>query len=211
MRFSAPPRATDVRCDEMEGKLRDFIRRHVVITQNSTQPGTFHPYLLVARSAGSPVARALVSIGAEIAAAGVSVRAIFATLKTEPIDEVWSVAGPATAFGRDVRLAKNPRLADAHEQLVLGPATCWFGDCMRRLPPKRDAFESFVDQCEATTRLARISFERLWLASEPLLIAAPRPASAFPNEPHHDDAIQPEVVPPAQPEGKRRPAASTRT
>jgi hypothetical protein len=35
--------------------------------------------------------------------------------------------------------ARHPRLVEAHEQLVLGPETCWIGDCMQRDPAKCDA------------------------------------------------------------------------
>jgi len=64
---------------------------------------------------------------------------------------------------------------EAHEQLVLGPETCWIGDCMRRDPAKCDAYESYVEGCGEAAGCAAVSFERLWLASQPLVSqAAPR-------------------------------------
>jgi len=69
----------------------------------------------------------------------------------------------------EIRWACNPRLLDAHEELVVGPLTSWTGDCMRRDPNKRDAYESFNSGCAEAAGWARISFDRLWQASEPLL------------------------------------------
>ena len=75
----------------------------------------------------------------------------------------------------EVRWARNPRLMEAHEQLVLGPETCWIGDSMRREPTKCDAYEAYVDSCLKTTATVVTSFERLWRTCEPLLSRLPMP------------------------------------
>lgn len=73
----------------------------------------------------------------------------------------------------DVRWARRPRLVEAHEQLVLGPTVCWIGDCMRRDPAKCDAFETYVEGCGEAAGCAAVSFERLWIVSEPVRRIAP--------------------------------------
>ena len=74
----------------------------------------------------------------------------------------------AGAVDCEVRWARDPRLIEVHEQLVLGPRTCWTGDSMRRDPAKCDALETFIDDCAESAGTATASFERLWTASEPL-------------------------------------------
>ena len=68
----------------------------------------------------------------------------------------------------EVRGARRPRLVEAHEQLVMSPTVCWIGDCMRRDPAKCDAFENFVEDCGEAAGCAAVSFERLWVISEPV-------------------------------------------
>lgn len=128
---------------------------------------------LVARSAESPVARALAALNSELVSRGVLIRAIFSQLESEKTSAGWTVAGPEIGFHRELRWAKNPRLADAHEQLVLGPERCWVGDCMRRDPSRRDAYEQYVAADARTAATIATSFERLWGASVPLLIRTP--------------------------------------
>ena len=69
----------------------------------------------------------------------------------------------------------NPRLADAHEQLVINDAACWVGDCMRRDPSKRDAFECYAPAHPEASRTAAVSFARLWGACEPVTLRSTRP------------------------------------
>jgi hypothetical protein len=95
-----------------------------------------------------------------------SARLILAQVDREPLPEDW---GRGVAFTHEIRWARHPRLVEAHEQLVLGPETCWIGDCMRRDPAKCDAYESYVEGCGEAAGCAAVSFERLWGASEPLV------------------------------------------
>jgi hypothetical protein len=73
----------------------------------------------------------------------------------------------------EVRVARNPRLIEAHEQLVLGARACWTGDTMRRDPATCDAYESFVADGPELAAAARLTFERLWSDGEPLTALAP--------------------------------------
>ncbi len=140
-------------------------------------------FSLIARSSESPIAQALVRVASEVASAGVRVRVIFATIT----GDAWTEIGCNIPFSRDVRWARNPRLIDAHEQLVLGPATCWIGDCMRRDPTKRDAFEQSKANCRSTAMLAATSFDRLWRVSDPYELRVPR---------MFQGVVLPDVLPP---------------
>lgn len=96
---------------------------------------------LIARSPESPVAQALMAAPQSLFVFGAP-RIIFTRLHdagTIPaLPEVMS-----QSIDRQFRLLADPRFLDAHEQLVLATDCCWIGDCMRRDPMKRDAFEKF--------------------------------------------------------------------
>lgn len=131
-----------------------------------------HPLMVVARSLDSPVVKAIAGLDRAIAAAGGSVRLILAQVD----EEAEGLVGLSSRH--EIRWARHPRLIEAHEQLVLGPNTCWIGDCMRRDPAKCDAFENFVEDCGEAAGCAAVSFERLWFASTPLKGAAPTTVGA---------------------------------
>jgi len=166
-----PPVPSVIKREDKLDTLKTFVSAHGLLAEAvaSATPGQGE-ILLLARSAESPVARALLAVGAEIAARGIVVRAIFGQPEGEKSAAGWSVAGPEVAFRRELRWARNPRLADAHEQLVLGPTTAWVGDCLRRDPSRRDAYEHFAASDAATTRTLAVSFERLWAISTPLVV-----------------------------------------
>ena len=106
-------------------------------------------YLLIARSPDSPVAEALRSHAARLAAMGIRVRAIFSEVDyAKPVHLMAPFSVPS-----ECRLARDPRLLAAHEQLVLTPTCSWVGDCMRRDPGKRDALERFAANCAPDRRL----------------------------------------------------------
>ena len=162
-----PPLPSVVKHEDKMETLRSFILAALLAPGSGDGGGVLS---VVARSVESPVARALVAVGSELVNRGVTVRAIFSQLEPEKTPAGWSVAGPEICFQRDLRWAKNQRLGDAHEQLVLNDTVSWTGDCMRRDPSRRDAYEHFVTSDERTTRTLRLSFERLWEASLPLAI-----------------------------------------
>jgi hypothetical protein len=130
---------------------------------------------VLARSLESPVARAIGTLAAEIAAAGVPVRLLL--VKS---DRLFAGAGciypQAATLDCEARLALNPRLIEAHEQMVLGRRACWTGDSMRRDPAASDAYESFIDDCPELAAAAQATFDRLWSAAEPLFEPRPMPA-----------------------------------
>ena len=121
------------------------------------------------------MARALAGLANELEMAGISVHAVFARagypVKTEE----------ATTFERvaTLRHAPDARLLDAHEQLIIGPATVWVGDCMRRDPAKRDAYECYAHDSIDTAVWAKRSFEQVWSRARPI-----RAGSVVPSHYH---------------------------
>ena len=177
-RTKSPPMDI-VRLEDKESKLKSFIAQFVQDGCATGSPDRNRVLLVVVRSFESPAARAIASL-AEEGALDLPVRAIVAIVGKGELD---GTPQGASAFfaGQTVRLARDARLLDAHEQIVLGPVTSWIGDCMRRDPMKRDAYECFAADCAGTARWAQISFERLWQAcvpveGRPLATVEPQPA-----------------------------------
>ena len=166
MRFRPPPRVSVTRHEEKEHKLQGFLSHHIARLRPTGDPSLPSHLLLVARSLESPVVKAVTALGDDIAAAGLGARLILAQVDREPLPQDW---GRGLAFTHEIRWARHPRLVEAHEQLVIGPETCWIGDCMRRDPGKCDAYETYVEDCGEAAGCAAVSFERLWHASEPLV------------------------------------------
>jgi hypothetical protein len=150
MRFSARFHAEGPHQDDKHTRICDFIRQH--LTAGGDCPRIV---LVVARSAQSPVLQALHTVVRDGVIPGIEARIVVVD------EEAGAVAGDAGELACDVRIANNPRLLDAHEQLIVGDAT-WYGDSMRRDPMKRDAFECFVTNDLAAARRARATFDRLW-------------------------------------------------
>jgi hypothetical protein len=150
-------------------------------------------YLLVARSPDSPVAQALRAHAVRLSSMGIRVRAIFSEVdQTNAAHLLAPFSMPS-----ECRLARDPRLLAAHEQLSLTPTCTWVGDCMRRDPGKRDALERYAANCAQTGAHASRSFESLWRATVPLY-ALPAIAATLAQMP--DMAAVGETVP----EGLRR-------
>src|SRR5262245_51290295 len=206
MRFRPPLRVSVTRHGDKEQKLREFIIQHIATTNDLGGAGRFSQIQVVARSMDSPVVKAIAGLAREIAAAGVAVRMILAHADHDTFADPWSDAGQAVGFDHEVRWARHPRLIEAHEQLVLGAQTCWIGDSMRRDPTKCDAFESYVEGCGEAAGCALVSFERLWVASEPLLTRGRRSTAA--GIAGTADDTPPEAL--AKPEGGSETIAATR-
>lgn len=167
MRFSPPLRMSVTRRGEKERRLGAFIGQHLADAQrDASRPG--NQIRLIARSVDSPVVKAIAALAPEIVAGGHSLRLIVAQPDRDTLARDGALAD-AGALQCEVRWARNPRLMEAHEQLVLGPSACWTGDSMRRDPAKCDAYESFIGDSAEAAGSASASFERLWMASEPLL------------------------------------------
>lgn len=166
-----------VRLEDKETKLKAFIR--TVVEQATAAPdasGTAGNVLLVARSVDSPVAKAVASLVREGAIAG-PVKAVLALLPRDGADASACETMAALVGSHGGRVVRDSRLFDAHEQLVLGPASSWFGDCMRRDPMKRDAYECYAADCSKTAGWARTSFDRLWDTCAPLCADMRAPAA----------------------------------
>ena len=180
MRLRPPLRVSVTRHEEKEHKLQEFIcqhlAQHLAGAPHGSDTSRATHLLIIARSLESPVVKAVVGLTHEIAASGLSARLILAQVDRERLPDEW---GGAITFSHEVRWAKHPRLIEAHEQLVLGPETCWIGDCMRRDPAKCDAYESYVEDCGEAAGCAAVSFERLWLACQPLVSQAARPVGGI--------------------------------
>lgn len=162
------PQISVVRKEEKELRLRDFIMRDLETRRCGAVQAGPQAYLMIARSLESPAARALLASSVEAAAFGIRFRVLF--LLDDAIAQGLNSAIVQHLDMIDARFAVDTRLLDAHELLVLGPTTAWIGDCMRRDPAKRDAYEFYSTDAPEATRSAARSFERLWQVSSPLLL-----------------------------------------
>ncbi|MFM2423373.1 MAG: hypothetical protein RL291_1903, partial [Pseudomonadota bacterium] len=124
--------------------------------------------LLVARSASSPVARAVAAHGHMLARRQVRVKAVFGELSAERTRDGWALAGPSMPFTSDVRHLAARQYHDVHEQLIVGRQHAWFGDSLKRDPDKRDALSLFNRTAASTVEIAGRSFEMIWGLSNAL-------------------------------------------
>jgi hypothetical protein len=169
-----------VRLEDKETKLKAFIRTVVEQAASCAKPeGEANVLLLIARSVESPVAKAVASLVREGAIA-TPLRTILALMPRPDCDAAAVETFTALTGSHGGQLIRDLRLFDAHEQIVLGPAASWVGDCMRRDPMKRDAYECYAADCAKTAGWARTSHERLWAVCEPMpeLVLAPREPAA---------------------------------
>jgi hypothetical protein len=160
--MKSAPRMDVVKREAKEGKLKDFISAHLA-TVTANEPTT---WLLIARSSHSPVVKALNALAGDIAKAQVTVRAILAVLDNGAVDTQTETM---MLCPTECRVAGNPCLLEAHEQLVLSATTCWIGDSMRREPDKRDAYECYAADHATTAHWSTTSFNRLWAASDAIV------------------------------------------
>jgi hypothetical protein len=120
--------------------------------------------LLVARTPASAACRAVFANSQALADRGVHARIVLAA---GAAGDHWQLDF-APGFAHEIRIAADPRVLDAHEQLVVGAQCLWFGDSMRRDPDKRDAYAQFTADDRPGVRCARLTFGRLWAAARPL-------------------------------------------
>ncbi|KAB2846785.1 MAG: hypothetical protein F9K44_14730 [Hyphomicrobiaceae bacterium] len=110
---------------------------------------------MVAKSPLSPVAKALESMLSELSSHGFEIHVIFAEREPEAGVRSWMKAAHFVAWARD------PRLLEAHEQLVVGRSLCWYGDSMRRDTDKSDLHEQYVQGQQRAIATAARWFEQL--------------------------------------------------
>lgn len=163
-----------VRLEDKETKLKAFIAA-VVAQAAASGSSANDDMLLIARSIESPVVKAVTALVQDgtITSPVRTILAIVAGGTSGPTIETLLSAARANG----ARVVRDQRLFDAHEQLVFGPAASWIGDCMRRDPMKRDAYECYAADCSKTAGWARLSFERLWAACEPMVEDIPAPGA----------------------------------
>ncbi len=158
-----------VRLEDKENKLKSFVRTVVEQAQVRCEDNEAStPVLLIARSIDSPVAKAVATLVRE----GVITTTVKLILALPPRQQVEGDNSfdtfSALVGSNGGRIVRDSRLFDAHEQLVLGTSASWVGDCMRRDPMKRDAYECYAADCSKTAGWAKTSFNRLWDACEPM-------------------------------------------
>jgi len=156
---SLPMARTNVVKEEKEARIKAFVSRHIEMIASSGASHGVATYRLIALSTESPAALALHDLAPELAKAGIAVEAVL-------FRRAGPVTGPVLASA-ERRFVSDIRFLDAHEQLVLDATTVWIGDCMRRDPMKRDAYESYSDRCPVTARHAAGSFAQIWRACGP--------------------------------------------
>jgi hypothetical protein len=182
MRFSQHFRMSITRRGEKELRLGAFIaqgiRALVAPAHGIDAQGAERAILVVARSAQSPVIKSIAALAPEIVGTGCRVRMILARTERAGLADAC-IAAHAAALDREVRGVRDPRLIEAHEQLVLGRRASWTGDSMRRDPATCDAYESFAEDCPEMAAAARSTFERLWRDGEPLVEPLPIVAAAL--------------------------------
>ncbi|MDX2264349.1 MAG: hypothetical protein NW215_05205 [Hyphomicrobiales bacterium] len=127
---------------------------------------------IIARSAFSPVCRMLCSLAGEFEERGVTAQVILAApgpveIMRHMFDAARRMNGRA-AIAASFRWAQNPSLLDAHEQMTLGAASVWTGDCMRRSADNRNGLDLFEPDSLGSVRLADLAFSAMWMASRPL-------------------------------------------
>lgn len=165
MPLNPAPTSVIVRREHKEGKLHEFLTTH--LSRISNDGGSISDisrgWTVIARSPASPILKVLHEIGR----AHGPLNVLLALAMSEDAE-----AAPLAldSFAREWRLLTDPRHLHAHEQLILDGATCWIGDCMRREPAKRDAYEQYVTDCPQTTAWAASAFRRFWNNATPSAI-----------------------------------------
>lgn len=177
MRSNDVARMHVVKKEEKEGKLKEFIARDIALRAGSPYSAPVR-YRLIALSFESPVAKALASLVLEASHAGIEIEAVFA--KSTDVTGNSDASESFLKLAATCRVTHDSRLLDAHEQLVLGASTAWIGDCMRRDPAKRDAYECYAEHCPETAEWAARSFDRLWTSAEPVVLTSSAPQPDLP-------------------------------
>jgi hypothetical protein len=171
MRFPAQFRMSITRRGEKAQRLTAFLAQGLAKAGADADPSQIGGISALARSLESPVARAIGTLAAGIAAAGCPVRLLL--VRPDRLAPVGGSVYPQAAFDCEVRLARDPRLIEAHEQLVLGRRASWTGDSMRRDPAACDAYESFTEDCPDLAAALQSTFDRLWSAARPIFAHHP--------------------------------------
>ena len=170
MQIKVPPSTHRDLLETREQRLTGFLTAGIQDTAGTREGTTEGTILAVARCGESPVARALIALRPTLAAAGFKIRVVFSE-EDARVDQF--VAGSQDGGTMpDVRIVRNPRLRDAHEQVIVCGAAVWFGDSLRRDNNRRDLFEQFLGAAPEAALAAARAFEKLWARTEPYLALA---------------------------------------
>jgi hypothetical protein len=173
MQIKVPPSTLSDLLETREQRLTGFLTAGIQDAAGARDATTERAILAVARCGESPVARALIALRPTLAATGFKVRVVFSEEDAQ-IDQF--IAGSADGGAMpDVRFVRNPRLRDAHEQLIVCGSAVWFGDSLRRDNNRRDLFEQFLGAAPETALAAARAFEKLWARTEPHMTLAALP------------------------------------
>jgi hypothetical protein len=148
-----------------QNELRRHLQMMSRFIERAEAGATLH---MILRSPEADPAKALIGMTGALQGKGVRAKVILA--KIEPDDELkklfdaLSALQPREPAPELIRWARNPRLAEAHEQVTFGTTMCWSGDAMRRDADRRNALTVFQEQAPEAVRLGRLAFEALWTA-----------------------------------------------
>lgn len=162
MRISSPSQLMTMSRTEKETRLKDFIVES--LTALAEGPGGSGTVTMLVRSIDSPTARALWA-AVSASSAALEIRVIVADTHAEES----SLSSLRDLPGIEFRLLSDPRFGASHEQLVVGRTHVWIGDCLRRDPNKRDAFELYHKADPVARKCATVSFEKLWARAKPMM------------------------------------------
>jgi hypothetical protein len=188
---NAKPRMDVVRREDKETRLKAFILNKLASPATAQADRS---WCVIARSMESPVILVLSALSAELQSAGVTIKLLFT--QTPPAAS-GSAIDPVACLAEEVRYTRDIRLLDAHEQLRLDATTCWIGDCMRREPAKRDAYECYANDCADTSNWSAKAFERLWAFGQPVFVTVAAPALEERATPAADEFPMPAAEVPA--------------
>jgi hypothetical protein len=167
MQIKVPPSTHRDLLETREQRLIGFLTAGIEDAAGAREGPTEGTILAVARCGESPVARALIALRPTLAANGFKVRVAFAEEDAQ-VDQFIAGSSDSGAMP-DVRIVRNPRLRDAHEQLIVCGSAVWFGDSLRRDNNRRDLFEQFLAGAPETALAAARAFDKLWARTEPYL------------------------------------------
>ncbi len=122
---------------DKEARLKDFIGE--ALASPGEDPARDIYLTLFVRNPDSPVARSLYAAWTE----GLAEKARIRILICDTNSEEPATASLLDIAGAEFRVLADPSFGPAHEQLVVGRSHVWIGDCLRRDPTKRDAFELY--------------------------------------------------------------------
>ncbi len=162
MRIASPSRLMTMSRTDKEARLKDFICEALTACREASAHDD--SITLFVRNPDSPVARALHAALSEGCAEAARIRILICdTNADEP-----SAPSLLDNTDADCRVLADASFGPAHEQLAIGHTHVWIGDCLRRDPTKRDAFELYHPNDPAIGVFATASFEKLWPRGRPL-------------------------------------------